>query len=134
MPDMTAGSPNSVRPFGVSARPAHYHANRIPNRTCRSLPSFVAVMTAKPFRSRMDPSGLRRRLETFVLPLPGFWNRGRFVTLNISIRTCRFISRCNWNCRNTPRSHDATPGPRKRLNGAVPKRASVTGRNASGSK
>src|SRR5205823_11208623 len=63
---------SGLRALGMRGRrsrlhgPLTYHPNRTPNRTWRSLPSCVAVITAKPFKSRTDPSGLRRRLETFV--------------------------------------------------------------------
>src|SRR5215204_3859865 len=79
----------------------------------------------------MVPSGFNWRFETFD---PGLENRGRFVTLKASRRICRLNCRPKPNCRKTLRSHCATPGPRRKLYGAVPKRASVTGVNAIGSK
>jgi hypothetical protein len=89
-----------------------------PTRSSRSLlVPVVLVISVHPFRFRIVPSGFSCRLDLFA---PGLANCGRFVTLNASMRNCRFERPDKVIRRNNPISHCATPGPRSELNAAVP--------------
>src|SRR5215471_17179656 len=92
---------------------------------------IVLVISVKPPKSRTDPSGFSDRFERFA---PGFAKWGVLLKLNASARNCSFQRSRAANSRNRPKSQLATPGPRIEFSAAVPKRASVTGAKAKGSK
>src|SRR5215813_10916174 len=71
------------------------------------------------------------RSETFA---PGLLKCGVLVKLNDSARNWTLYLSLNLNSRKRPKSHWRTPGPRRIFQPAVPKRASVTGLKARGSK
>ena len=87
--------------------------------------------SAKPFRFWTVPSGLSRRFGDVRAGItePRAIRHVERLEAQLQVRVA-----ANWICRNTPKSQYLTPGPRKLLNAAVPNRASVTGRKASGSK
>lgn len=89
------------------------------------------VTSVKPARFLTVPSGVRTRFETFP---PGLAKWGVLVKLNASPRNSSLKRSVSENVRNRPKSQFTTPGPRSELNPAVPRRASLTGVKASGSK
>src|SRR5215470_15647523 len=92
---------------------------------------IVLVISVKPPKSRTDPSGFNDRFDRLA---PGLAKCGVFVKLNASARNCNLKRSRMANSRNMPKSQLTTPGPRIELGAAVPKRASVTGAKAKGSK
>ena len=81
-----------------------------------------------PFRLLIVPSEFNCMLDTFAA---GFAKCGVLVKLKDSARSWSDHRSVNLKLRNSERSKLTVPGPRRRLNPAVPKRASVTGANAS---
>src|SRR5207237_6954293 len=95
------------------------------------LPVAVLVTAMKFPSDRIVPFEFKLRFDTLAL---GLEKCGVLVRLNDSARTCSFQRSLKLKLRNSPVSRLATPGPRRIFNPVLPKRAVVTGRNASGSK